>query len=58
MRTIDRSLIKEGTEELKALQKKVSHRRFFCSAYTDAYVSKIISPEAIKRDIKITSSVL
>ena len=28
MRTIDRSLIKESIEELKALQKKVSHRRF------------------------------
>ena len=28
MRIIDRSLIKESIEELKALQKKVSHRRF------------------------------
>ncbi len=28
MRTIDRSLIKESIEELKALQKKVSYRRF------------------------------
>ena len=28
MRMIDRSLIKESIEELKALQKKVSHRRF------------------------------
>jgi len=27
MRIIDRSLIKESIEELKALQKKVSHQR-------------------------------